>query len=343
VLDFRKNLKGQKPPSLREQSRWFWVLMMAAVGLILVVQVSKPQTWRFLGAWMAGATGLPGASDAPAGPPVDNRLDAIADQGAPSGGFVSPPPVAPEKVPSPPRPGGVRADLLASVEDDTPFTPFVSDDHEVWLYLFGTLQKSDDAALEEKTASRPTYAQLFKRPEAYRGQLVTVRGTVRRVHRLTAPPNPCGIEEYYETWLQPADNPSSPMIIYSLHLPERFPLGMDVAEVAEVTGLYFKRSAYQAADTVRTAPTLLARNLRWVPQSIEEGDEEQTAMVGVVAMLLILFGVMVLGALAGVWLVVRTQPPRGCEPPVPLDLDRLRQMEFAASEAASSATPGPPP
>lgn len=334
MLDFRKGTNRRKLPSVREQARWFWMLMLVGVGLILLNQVSKPETWRLLALWLAGRDRSE-AGDVPGGPPIDNRLDSVADRKLPSDGFVSPPGGL-KKGSWAPQSSGPHVGSLHCVRDDT---PLISDDNDVWLRLLGTIQKSDDATLEKQSMGRVTYAQLFEQPDAYRGQAITVRGTVRRVHRLKAPANEFGIEEYYQAWLWTSDNPSSPMIVCCLALPEQFPLGMDVAEEVEATGLYFKRSVYQAADTWRTSPTLLGRSLRWRPQSQQGSEGEQGAGGVIGALLLAVFGVAALGMLAAVWMTWRTGPSRPSGPSVALEVDRLRQMESeAASRSESSGT-----
>ena len=93
--------------------------------------------------------------------------------------------------------------------------------------------------------------------------MVTLRGTLVRAHHLTAPRNDYGIDGYYQVWLQPEDNRSYPMVIYCLHLPEGFPTGMSLSEEAEITGFFFKRWAYNARDTIRSAPVTLARTVHW--------------------------------------------------------------------------------
>ncbi|NUQ63835.1 MAG: hypothetical protein HUU20_15265 [Pirellulales bacterium] len=108
-----------------------------------------------------------------------------------------------------------------------------------------------------------TYVQLAQQPEAYRGELVTLAGTVRRAQRVTAPKNDRGIESYYQLWLQPEDDPTDPIVVYSLELPEGFPTGMEVSADARLTGFFFKRWAYMAQDRLRSAPTVLSRTVDW--------------------------------------------------------------------------------
>ena len=119
-----------------------------------------------------------------------------------------------------------------------------------------------------------SYAQLFQQPNQYRGRLVTVSGRrATRASRGDFFPNDYGFKEYYQIWLWPDDNPSAPMVIYSLELPKGFPTGMEIGEQAEVTGFFFKRLAYLAKDTLRVAPEILAKTVQWQKRPAITADE----------------------------------------------------------------------
>ncbi len=155
---------------------------------------------------------------------------------------------------------GVRPEMFKSIRDDS----FSSQaEQSVALPLLNILNRTDPARLREASLGHVAYAQLFRQPEHYRGRLVTVSGTVRRVNPIELYPNEYGLREYYEVWLFPVDNPSTPIVIYCLYLPEGFPTGMTLAQEAEATGFFLKRWAYAAKDGFRSAPMMLARSLEW--------------------------------------------------------------------------------
>jgi hypothetical protein len=110
-----------------------------------------------------------------------------------------------------------------------------------------------------------SFAELFGQPRSFRGRLVRIKGVFHRVEELKAPENHYGIDRYWQGWLEPAGGPASPIVVQFLHLPEGMPAGMKVHEPVDVTGYFFKRYAYNAADTIRVAPLLMALEPAWKP------------------------------------------------------------------------------
>jgi hypothetical protein len=300
VLNFRRS-SPISDGHLRRERRHLLVLVMA-LGFVLVVVENAwhPETWRWL--WtssprhptvanraqidnrLEGTAGEPMLSeklDVPPAASVGNKMrrnaasearTAVAtiagDQANPDN-KVSPS-VADDAAAAttPNRSQTSLSELqtisLGAIRDDRPSSV---EERDVSLRLLNVLNNTGEAALRKTSVGPVSYAQLFRQSEAYRGKLVTVSGIVHRAHRLELAPNSYGIDAYYQVWLFPNDNPASPVVAYCLWLPEDFPLGMEIAESVSLTGLFFKRWAYQAQDTVRTAPSLLARTLHWTQSS----------------------------------------------------------------------------
>ena len=169
--------------------------------------------------------------------------------------------------PSPPSPE-VRQSLdelqrtldtvfLKAVRDNTVFT---DSEKDAWFRLLEKLQQADHGRLEQESRGEVAFAQLYREPEAYRGQLVTVRGTVRLGYYRQAPLNLYGIDGYYLFWLRPVGS-TNPIVVYSLEVPQGFPnvraleaqgRKPELFEDVEFTGYFFKRWAYRAEDG--TAP-----------------------------------------------------------------------------------------
>jgi hypothetical protein len=157
--------------------------------------------------------------------------------------------------------------FLSAIRDNTVFRPTEMD---AWFRLLERLSRSGSVELQSASAGTVGFGQLFKQPDVYRGRLVTVQGTVRRAEFKVAPDNLYGIDGYYMLWLQPV-SANSPIVIYSLEIPDRFPANraakaggsqVDLDEDIVVTGYFFKRWAYPAQDGTRLAPVILARSLR---------------------------------------------------------------------------------
>lgn len=302
MLDFRTKPKRKPRRFPLEQPRWIWLLFLLGVGLIVANQASKPATWRLMATMLWGWG--PGA-DGSQGPQIDNRLDTSASQSR-EGVIVAEGDQGTER-PKPPAGQsivGLSPEQRDSIQDDSPRRKAEAD---AWLHLLRALHETDEKTLQQQSIGRATYADLFRQSAAFRGQIVTVRGCVRRGHEIAAPSNAWGLERYYKLWLFPSDNPDSPMVVYCLSIPKDFPLGMKICEEAEVTGFYFKRSAYQAVDTLRTAPTLAAKTLHWLPAAPADEEQEVPSAGWTVALL---SGVVAAGVLLAVLMYRRVPQTR---------------------------------
>ena len=157
----------------------------------------------------------------------------------------------------PPFPEGraAPAAALAKVRDDTVFREA---DNDAWFALWQSLRQGDPADLDRAAGPAVGFTELFGQPRSFRGCPVRLRGTLRRLQRVAAAPNAAGIEGYWQGWLDPEGGPASPIVIYFLDLPETIRPGTRLVEPVEVVGYFFKRWAYQATDTIRTAPLVLS-------------------------------------------------------------------------------------
>jgi hypothetical protein len=157
---------------------------------------------------------------------------------------------------------------LARVRDDTFFREA---DMDAWLQIWLTLREAGPEGLARVSAPRVSFAELFGQPRSFRGRLVRFKGVLRRVEPLRAPPNNYGVDEYWQGWLEPASGPAAPIVLQFLDLPAGMPVGMKIHEAVDVTGYFFKRYAYNAADTIRVAPLVMALEPRWMPIRRPEG------------------------------------------------------------------------
>jgi hypothetical protein len=229
-----------------------------------------------------------------------------------------------------PLPPELRIDPaeLDVIRDNTLERP---EERDVFLHLLGVLKRAEPGQLQRASIGRITYAQLRRQPNQYRGKLVTVQGTVRRVIKAQPPHNQQGIDRYYQLWIEPADAPSWPMVVVCLELPPEFPSGAGVAEEVAVTGFFFKRWAYQAQDQLRTVPTLLARTVGWEKPATPVPPQPPLPWT---SLLIGGSGILVIGA----WFVwrwcTRTPSHRG-SPPASPDFSTLEQAAPAPATDAS--------
>lgn len=263
-LRFRQQRRPRNYLARREQ--WRLLLIVLTLGLVVILYAESRDPGHF--GWIDALRQRPGdPADRRAEP---RRAEPKPDQEIP-GAFVSPLTDSPapdsqahrdhlKRAAELPR---VNADHLAAIRDDTPFRKAEAD---AWFQLLEVLRTTPVDALRAASIGRVTYIQLAQQPGAYRGELVTLLGTVRRAHRVAAPENEYGIQQYYQLWLQPEDSPDDPIVVYSLFVPEGFPIGMDVSADARITGFFFKRWSYLAQDQLRSAPAVLSRTVDWLRQ-----------------------------------------------------------------------------
>ena len=329
VLDFQRGPKPRNYLARREQSRLLMVVLMLGLVLILMLEARKPKHYRWLLAESErGADGSASPGRSSEDRRVDPRVFSQPEDDIP-GSFLSPGPgVRNEPAPSRYFPG-VDPSCLDSIRDNKPLG--VSE-WEAWLHIFDLLERNDEAALQSAATTGVGYVQLFEQSKEYRGELVTTRGVIRRAHPAKTPRNDYGLTDYYQTWLWPDDHPDDPMVVWCLHLPEGIPIGMQMAEPAEVTGFYFKLWAYKAADgTVRRAPMLLARTIHWHPRP----EVAQAPPVGRSSSMLMIVGAAAFAVLATGYVYYRTRraaPIRGETLP---DEETLRDADTAPDVAAT--------
>jgi len=201
--------------------------------------------------------------------------------------------------------GEDASDALALVQDNTYFRPAET---EAWFGLLDRLQQMDDQQLREASLGELTYTQLLKQPQVYRGQVVTIRGTVRREEVEHPSENSLGIEAYHRLWIQPRGGVNWPLVVYCLELPNDFPRGDKLQALVSVTGFYFKNWSYPLPDGLGIAPVVLARSIDWQPAAAQPVRRKMSS-VGL-TQALVVAGVF---ALLVVWLVIRNtrRPPHG--------------------------------
>ncbi len=167
--------------------------------------------------------------------------------------------------------------LLHTIADNTVFRPSEKD---IWFRLLEDLAVRDPHELRDDSTGTVGFVQLYRQPDQYRGQLVTIKGTARLAHYRHAPENLYGIPGYYMVWIQPVAA-NSPIVVYCLELPPEFPdvramerqgQSPELDEDLEVTGYFFKRWAYRAQDGTRLAPLLLAKSPTWTARPLPITD-----------------------------------------------------------------------
>lgn len=150
---------------------------------------------------------------------------------------------------------------LERVRDDAFFR---KDEEEAWVRTWLTLRSASPRSLE-RGAREVGFTEMFGQPRTFRGRLVSFSGALKRLERLAAPANDYDITHYWQGWLEPAGGPASPIVVHFATVPAGMPTGMRIDEPVRVVGYFFKRYAYNARDTIRLAPLVMAREPIWKP------------------------------------------------------------------------------
>ena len=249
----------RKPPpnyfARGEQLRLFFLCTMLMLVLVMMNEARKPANWDWLWAGQANADAQVSAE------PIDTRIE-TPDRTLPADGFHIDVPTAPDST----EPYGdylpeITPELLQPIKDNTVMRAV---ENEAWTTMLTILDARSADEIESLSTGNIGFAQLFRQTDFYRGRLVTVRGTARRLEAIAARPNEAGFTQLFRWVLRP-EGGNSPLIVYSLEKPSQLQPGDDLRERCSFTGFCFKRWAYPAGDGTRVAPVLLAKSPQWSP------------------------------------------------------------------------------
>lgn len=296
--------------------RWRLWMLLAVLGLVIVTmrQLNKPSTARRLGQ-------LFGTPEVAQQSPPSDQFVMITAEASDQPGLAAEPAKAAEPAALASSNEGntglssgitdtdTNANALAQVQDNTYFRP---GETEAWFGLFQRLQQMDAQQLRAATLGEITYTQLLKQPQFYRGQIVTIRGTVRLEEVARPRGNSLGIDSYHRLWVQPRGGVNWPLVVYCRHLPDDFPRGEELQAPVSVTGFYFKNWSYASQDGLGIAPVVLAQSVDWQPP-IDQQRRRSVTSQGLTQ------AIIAAGALAMlvVYFVMRNtrRPPKLTQPP----------------------------
>ena len=179
VIRFRTT--SERPRNwLSRSEQWRLLLLVVSLGLVilLISEIRKPQRWG----WFRLLTGEDDASGADhertPGQEIDTRVRPPATDNPDPDVFISPAPAKPNTDTARQLFPGVKPEYFEPVADHKVFH---AEDHRAWFHLLDILADHDTEALELASTGEVSFGQLFEQPEVYRGRLVTIRGTARRV------------------------------------------------------------------------------------------------------------------------------------------------------------------
>lgn len=280
MLDFRpKGARTRNYLNRREQRRLLLLVMSAGLVMILIQEASRPKHWAWIrGGGPAVAPPLvnprqppPRAAHRPlAADPAGAALAEAGDQAKPQvrralapDEFIIEGQTEHDLPPGKRYFHGVRAEPLSRVRDDTVFR---SAEAGSFYNLLDVLNTASQQELEKASLGDVGFMQLYTQPKEFRGDVVTISGTVRRVQTKRLGANASGIERYYQVILEPSDR-AYPVVVYCLELPDGFPTGEHLNEPVRLTGFFYKRWAHMSGKGISTWPLLLSKTIGWRPEA----------------------------------------------------------------------------
>ena len=253
MLDFRpKQPVGRNYLARGEQRRLLVLVLLLGFFAMAIGESARPERWQWLWHMTEGRERLAA---------IDTRVPGD-DEGQPVA-----PPAATAKTAAP-KWAAITAEEIAPLLDDAKVR------NEERLGIYSILKKLGETAPDELQAAsvgEVTYIQLYKQPGAYRGQVVSLVGEVRKATRIDAGnlAATTGVPAYYELWITPDDRPKEVVCVYCAELPEKFPLGDELDVPVRVQGVSLKRLAYQVKDREwHSTPLLAARAVQPLPKPV---------------------------------------------------------------------------
>lgn len=150
-----------------------------------------------------------------------------------------------------------------AIEDNA---PFLASEDESWYGLIAAVSNLSLAELKSRSLGEVAYAQLRAQPDAYRGRIVTLRGTVRQVARKPLRENSLDLPALYQLWIAPRGGGEWPLVAYVQELPDGFPTAGDTIRApVTIDAAFFKNWSYSYGDGIGVAPVLVARTFAWKP------------------------------------------------------------------------------
>ncbi len=235
------------------------------------------------------------------------------------------------------------AESLSNVRDATFFR---ESDNDAWFQTWNTLRETSLAALRKANPQQVSFSEVFGQPRSFRGRLVRMRGTLRRLEKVAAPANNYAIDDYWQGWMEPLEGPASPVVVQCLRIPEGMPGGMKIDEPVEIVGYFFKNYAYNATDAIRVAPLIMTLEPIGLAKS-PAADSSAGASGVVTLVVLITMAGLVAATLLGMSRGGRPATGRATTDPAGLDDSlanvKLFSVEESLRELALEGEPAPKP
>jgi hypothetical protein len=149
--------------------------------------------------------------------------------------------------------------VLLDARDDT--LGIRHSEAEAFFTLLDHVRRVPAAELESAARRNVQYAHLMTDPSSFRGEVVTVSGTLRRCEEFAAVDASRAPHRLYEAWVLCDDAGGQPCRIVAANVDPRALHPGDAHIPVRITGCFFKREGYEASGGLRVAPTILAKSI----------------------------------------------------------------------------------
>ncbi|MFN4259059.1 MAG: hypothetical protein ACK4RK_07155 [Gemmataceae bacterium] len=173
----------------------------------------------------------------------------------------------------------IDLDQLIGVEDSQPIMNSSQNRWEAsaYNYLVVRAREIPPEILAKRSDKTVTFAHMFNDPPLYRGELIHIEGTVRRITKYKAPSSlkNDGVEYLYEAWIYQKPYFNYPICIIVTEIPPELEkwLGQSLDDTwISFDGFFFKLYRYESAERVngrpqqRLAPLLIGRSFQLISE-----------------------------------------------------------------------------
>ena len=158
----------------------------------------------------------------------------------------------------------VNPEALSAIEDNT--LGVRRAEVEAYHLMLDQIRHVPEEVTDAQSRDDVAFTVIMLQSEDYRGQVIGIRGQLRRLTEHPVIENDRGIDRLYEGWVFTNDSGDNPWRFLCTQLPPEAEVGENISPVkARVAGYFFKRTGYLSQGGQHVAPTLLAKSFQIVP------------------------------------------------------------------------------
>lgn len=132
-------------------------------------------------------------------------------------------------------------------------------ENPAYFHLLQWINGQSLAELKERDPPEAVFQQLRQRPGKYRGKLLELELSIRRVVTYDIEKeNPAGVKRLYELWGWPTAGKGWFYVVVTPELPPGFPTDISVPQTVRAYGYFFKLQGYQPGNAQPNAAPLAA-------------------------------------------------------------------------------------